>query len=139
VLIALDGSGQLGVLHMVGSAPSLLAHLLPIDLPVLSALKCGAVHISSLAFDSAACKLAVACTTAAGDGEAVQHMVYVFALQSSPVYLAKPLETLQSPADAALAGPQCKMNVVFRPRADGQLRNVLTITWQDGSAMLACV
>ena len=141
VLIALDGSGQLGVLqHMVGSAPSLLAHLLPIDLPVLSVRKCGDVRISSLAFDSAACKLAVACTAALGDSGAVEHLVYVYALQSSPEYLAKLLGTMQPPVDAALAVPQCKMQAVIRPGGpDRQLRSVLTVTWQDGSVALATV
>ena len=136
VLIALDRSGQLGVLHLVGSAPSLLAHLLPIDLPVLSAMPSGAVHISSLAFDIAARKLAVACTAPGEEGD-TESKVYLYDLQSSPVYLARLLQTVQSPAAAGL--PR-KVHVAIRPGVkDEQMRTAMTITWEDCSVASASV
>ena len=139
VLIALEGSGQLGVLHLVGSAPSLLAHLLPIDLPSLSHFRAELVHISSVAFDSAACKLAVACTIEVGEDRSPESLVYLYTLQSSPVYLAKLLGTVKPPAGAARAVPQRRVQVAMRPVVKGeQMRNV-TITWQDGSVALASV
>lgn len=139
MLIALDDSSQLGVLHLVGSAPSLLAHLLPLDLPDLPARSEGSsVHISSIAFDCMAGKLAVAC--ADGDDPYARHAVCVYALQSSPVYLAKPLGHVQPPADTGSTASPCKLQVAFRPApGSAQPRSVLAITWQDGSVALASV
>ena len=139
VLIALDESSQLGVLHLVGSAPSLLAHLLPLDLPDLPAPSGGVVTISSLALDSKAGKLAVACT-AADAGAAAVHAVCLYALQASPVYLAKSVGRVLPPADVASSPPQCKLQVALRPGlVDGQNRSVIAITWHDGSVALASV
>ena len=144
MLIALDATSQLGVLHLVGSAPSLLAHLLPLDLPKplkeLPDASWSAACISSIAYDSAAGKLAVACSFLTGDGTAaLHHLVCVYGLQSSPVYQAELRKYVEPPADAA-PEPRCKMQVVIRPcSADKQKRGVIAIAWQDGSVAVESV
>jgi len=144
VLIALDASSQLGVLHLVGSAPSLLAHLLPLDLPkplgdVLPDASWSAACISSLAYDSIAGKLAVACSLGVDIGtDAPRHLVCVYGVESSPVYVAKLRGSVHPPAAQARPAPRCKLQVALRP-VDGQKRSIIAITWPDESVALASV
>ena len=143
VLVALEASSQLGVLHLVGSAPSLLAHLLPLDLPKplgaeLSDASWSAACISSIAYDSNAGKLAVACSFAADIGVPPHHLVCVYGVESSPVYVAKLRGSVQPPAARARLAPCCKSQVALRP-VDGQNRSTIAITWPDGSVALASV
>ena len=143
MLIALEASSQLGVLHLVGSAPSLLAHLLPLELPKplkdLPAASWSSACISSIAYDSNAGKLAVGCSVAADTGsDAPRHLVCVYCLQSSPVYVAELRGAVQPPAAQSRAAPRCKLQVAMRP-VDGQKRSIVAVTWPDESMALASV
>jgi hypothetical protein len=135
VLIALSGSKQLAVLHFVGSAPSLLAHLLPLELPGVA--QCDGTLISSIAFDSAAGRLAVACSTR---GAAAQHWVCTYALQAAPVYVAKPVgPVLHAPAGGSCNGSRAAHAAVAFQRCavESQRRCLLAISWPDGTVALA--
>ena len=140
-LITLSGSLQIAVLHFVGGAPSLLAHLLPLELPGIEQSRC--TSISSVAFDSDSGRLAVACTTAGGDGLPAEHAVCVFAVQSSPVFQARMLGRVLPPPDRLAAGAS-QAGVAFRPRAAGRAEQqvgpcALAVSWPNGAVSLAAV
>lgn len=127
LLIALSDTPQMAVLHFVGGPPSLLAHLLPLDLPGLDAR----VRISGIALDSGAQQLAVACVCDRGDQEA---WVGVFALKSSPVFAAQPTGKVLQPAAARLQQThgQALAGVAFRPMAAASTRAAdasLAVSW----------
>ncbi len=133
VFLALSGSQRLAVLHFVGSAPSLLAHLLPLDLPGVPLGTC----ITSIAFDSNTEKLAVAGMTASADDAP---SAWLFAVQTSPVYLAKLLGAVTSPAASARA--DAAVGVAFRPAAIARAEervaaSALAIAWPGGTVSLA--
>ena len=143
MIIALEASSQLGVLHLVGSAPSLLAHLLPLELPKplkdLPDESWCAACISSIAYDSTAGKLAVGCSVAADTStDAPRHLACIYGVQASPVYVAELCGSVLPPAAQARAAPRSKLQVAMRP-LDGQKRSILVVAWPDESVALASV
>ena len=145
VFLALSGSLQIAALHFVGSAPSLLAHLLPLELPGLVSEPPG-LRITSLAFDSTAGKMAVACTADETDDAPAAHMACVYQVQCSPVVVAKPLGRVASPPADHTAAMRGVAGVAFRAGASAPTNaraqsaaSTLAVSWPDGSVSLAAV
>jgi hypothetical protein len=135
VLVALSGSLQVAVLHFVSAAPSLLAHLLPLELPGIA--ERGTARIASIALDAGGTKLAVAC--AAKEDGVVPHWVRAYALQSSPVYAAKLIGEIVPPPSAADEAAPGSPAVAFRRRgaAEAVENAALAISWPGGAVTLA--
>ena len=147
VLLALSGSLQVAVLHFVSDAPSLLANLMPLDLPGSGE----AERISSLAYHSVAQRLAVGY---AGADES--HWVAVFEVQTSPVFKARHLGRVLPPAAEhraprhSTASGAAPMRVGFWRSAvppDERVRSAaqppavaaasqLAVTWDNGAVTL---